>query len=283
MSKIYLEKYSISFSSSNRDDKSDKSPLNFTVWLNDEKNKSNIYRSFKNIKKVNFEHVVFPNYMQLIKTEVLNTDPSYNDIITVMSGFSSNINDQLTLGTNTYEICNAHTNIGTHINFTINGNTLESFEHINTSGSITIYKYTPISIDSPGNRIQFLSIHPCDNTHIYSTKNKNIFRYLFPKLKSGSDLYMYTRASTITYPNGNLLQMKKLIVQLMDNQGNPMNINNLDYNYGTYSAKSLNEDSDYSHPTYYLRHPLNPHFQLDIFISIECYEKKLELNSVFNK
>jgi hypothetical protein len=120
MSEIYLEKYSINFSSSDRDDTSDKSPLNFTVWLNDEKSKSNIYRSFKNIKKVNFNHIVFPSYVQIIKSKVTNTDPSYNDIVTVLSDLNANNNDQLTLGLNTYEICNVHVDGATYINFTIN-------------------------------------------------------------------------------------------------------------------------------------------------------------------
>jgi hypothetical protein len=70
---------------------------------------------------------------------------------------------------------------------------------------------------------------------------------------------------------------------MMNNQGEPMIINNLDHNYGAYSEPELNEETDYSHPRYYLRHPLNPSFQLDLFISIECFEKKLTLQSVFNK
>ena len=109
-----------------------------------------------------------------------------------------------------------------------------------------------------------------------------MFKYLFPKLKSGSDLYTFTRESTITYPNNNLLQIKKLVVQLMNNQGEPMFINNLDYNYGTYSKSEFHEETLYNHPKYYLRHPLNPLFQFDIFISIECFEKKLMMQSVFN-
>jgi hypothetical protein len=282
MSEIFIEKYNINFSSSDRDNLSDKSPLNFTVWLNDDKSKSTIYRSFKNIKKINFNHIVFPSYVQLIKLQVTDTDPLYDNIITVLTDVDVSNNDQLTFDSDTYEICNAYIDGLSYVNFTINKNINESFEFINDGGTITVYKYIPITIDSPGNRIQYLSIHPCDNTQIYSTHNKNIFRYLFPKLKTGTDLYTFTRQSSITYPNNNLLQIKKLMVQLMNNRGEPMIINNLDHNYGSHSNVELNDESDYSHPKYYLRHPLNPMYQLDIFMSIECFEKRLQLQSVFN-
>jgi len=281
MSKLHLEKYSINFSSSNRDEQMDRSPLNFTVWLNDEKSKSSIYRSFKNIKKINFEHVNFPSYIQLHKFKVSDNDPSYNDIITALSTLSPVVDKQLILNSNTYEICNIFTNNMTSINFTINGNKNICYEYINNLNVISVYKYCPISIDSAGNRIQFLSIHPCDNTQIYTTKNKNIFKYLFPKLKSGSDLYLFSRKSTIIYPDNNTLQMKKLVIKLLDLQSEPIVINNLDYSTNAYSTLMLNEEPKYSHPNYYLRHPFNPKFQLDIFMSIECFEKHLILNTVF--
>lgn len=282
MSKVYLEKYSINFSSSDRDYISDKSPLNYTVWFNDEKSKSCIYRSFKNIKKINFEHVVFPNYVQLLKQEYLSTDASYNDIVTTLQDLSATINTQIVSSENTYEICNKLIDGSTIINFTMNGIVNESFEYIDDGANITIYKYKPVSIDSPGNRIQFLSIHPCDNTQIYTTRNKNVFRYLFPKLKHGSDLYLYTRKSSITYPDNNTLQINKLVVQLLDLNGEPLIINNLDQNFDNYTESNLNETVDYNHPNHYLRHPLNPNFQLTIFMSLECFERKLSMNSVLN-
>lgn len=282
MSKVYLEKYSINFSSSDRDHNSDKSPLNYTVWFNNEKNKSCIYRSFKNIKKINFEHVIFPNYIQLVKREYLATDISYNDIITTLQDLNATINTQIVSSENTYEICNKLIDGSTVINFTMNGVNNESFEYINDGSNVTIYKYKPISIDSPGNRIQFLSIHPCDNTQIYTTRNKNVFRYLFPKLKYGSDLYLYTRKSSIIYPDNNTLQIHKLVVQLLDLNGEPLVINNLDQNFSDYTEPKLNETVDYNHPNYYLRHPMNPNFQLTIFMSLECFERKLSMNCVLN-
>ena len=105
---------------------------------------------------------------------------------------------------------------------------------------------------------------------------------MFPKLKYGSDLYLFTRKSSIMYPDNNTLQINKLVVQLLDLNGEPIKINNLDQTFDNYAEPNLNTNPDYNHPKYYLRHPLNPNFQLTIFMSLECFERKLSMNSVLN-
>ena len=69
-------------------------------------------------------------------------------------------------------------------------------------------------MDTLGNRVQYLSIWPCDNTQIYSTKNTDVFKIMFPKLSKGSDLYMFTKKSSIIYPKNRLLDIKKMVIIL---------------------------------------------------------------------
>lgn len=271
MNTTVLTKYDVNFSSSDRDMLFDKSPLNFNVWFNGERSKSNIYKSFKNIKSVQLEHVTFPSYIQLNKERINESNEYYNDINNIINN-DVEINNQYTYNGNTFEICNIIEKDGiTYINFTINMDTLSSYEWIKNGDNISLYKYVPITIDSVSNRIHYMSISPCDNVQIYSTKHNNFFRYMFPKMKTGSDLYLYTRKSKISYTSNNLLNMNRIIVKIMNTTGEPITIDNLDFLYSSHNDFIL----DYTSPQHYIRHPLNAKYQIDIFLKVECYEKSI--------
>lgn len=280
---LELNEYCINLNSINRDISVNENPLKFTVWLNDDHRTSTLNRYFTNVKFVNFEYIIFPYYIKLTKTKMKTTNSLYNDIITILPS-TGDVNTQTTYNSNTYEICNkVITDIST-VNFTMNSDISNSYEYINNAGTITVNIYSPIKIDSPGNHIQYISIQPCDNKYVFNTTgNSNYFRHVFPKLKKTSDLYLSTKKSYIEFKNSELLDIKKINVELLDLNCNAITISNLDYNTQTYSEIGLNETPSYTHPTYYLRHPFNPKFQIDIFLKVGCCERKVIKESVFNK
>lgn len=278
-----LNIHCINLNSVNRDLRVNKNPLNFTVWLNDDHGSSSIKKRFTHIKFINFEYIVFPSCIQLLKQKMLDGNILKADIITLFSGLTQNLNEQYILNDKTYEICNKVINDNkTTYNFTINENKEISYEYINDNSIITINIYTPVLLSTPGNHIQYISIQPCDNKYIYSTKNGDFFKYVFPKLKTTSDLYTSSKKSFIQFKNNELLEMKRIYVQLLNNNCQPIIIHNLDNDYSAHGYKTLNEAVDYSSPSYYPRHPLNPKFQIDIFLKIGNYEQQLTFNNIFS-
>lgn len=274
-----LNTYCINLNSVNRDLKVNKNPLKFTVWLNDDHGSSCINRKFTHIKFINFEHIIFPNYIQILKQKVTDSDVLYADINTLFSPLTQTINSQYSLNDNTFEICNKVINgVETSINFTVNMDITCSYEYINNNSNITINKYVPVSLDNPGNHIQYISIQPCDNKYIYSTKNGNFFKYVFPKLDKKSDLYESKKKSYAIFSDNELLELKRIYVEMLGNNCQPIIINNLDYNYSSHSYVALNEQPNYSSPSHYPRHPLNQKFQIDIFLKVGNYEQQLKTN-----
>jgi hypothetical protein len=271
---IEINHHCINLNSINRDLNVNKNPLKFTVWMNDDHGSSSINKSFSNVKFINFEYIVFPKYIKLLKQKMKTNDALFSDIITIMAT-DPNINTQVTLNNKTYEICNK---VDTIINFTINQNKNISYEYIDNS---TINIYLPISLSTIGNEIQYISIQPCDNKYIYSTKQKNFFKYVFPKLNKTSDMFLSTKKSYVTFKDSELLELKRIYIELLDSNCEPIIINNLDHDYSAHIEKGLNIDVDYNDPSYYLRHPLNPDLQIDIFMKIGQYEQGLIKTSAF--
>jgi|SaaInlStandDraft_4_1057021.scaffolds.fasta_scaffold18923_1 hypothetical protein len=271
---IEVNNHCININSVNRDLLANRNPMKFTVWMNDDHGSSSINKSFDNIKFINFEYIVFPKYIKMLKAKMKVTNSLFTDIITVMGG-TVTVNNQITLNNKTYEICNK---VGSIVNFTIDGILTTSYEYINDT---TVNIYTPININTMGNEIQYISLQPCDNKYIYSTKNKNFFKYVFPKLNKTSDMFLSTKKSYIEFKKSELLSLKRIFVELLDSQCEPIIIDNLDYEFQSHNIKGLHEDVDYTDPSYYLRHPLNPNFQIDIFLKIGQYEQGLLKQSSF--
>lgn len=278
---VVLQEYSINVNSSKRDVLLNKSPLNFTTWLNDIKDKSNICRAFKNVKYISIDHITFPNFIQLVKHIMPTNDSLYDVIDQVMDDLTSVINEQYDVDGITFEICNKYSKNGTtNINFTINENRTTLYEYEKSSTGFIIYVYSPVRITDVPNPVQFISIQPFDNSAIYNTNGHNIFKYVLPKLKKDTELYSYLRKNKTTFRDCNLQNLIKMQVALLDNNSEHIKVNNLDYDYSISTKYSLNEPRDYSSPEYYLRHPLNPRYQVDVFLCIGCYEKEMKL-SVF--
>jgi hypothetical protein len=265
-----VNEYSININSINRELLPTTSPFNFTVWLN---STSTIERSFKNVKFVAIDHITFPTFIQIIKHYVTNSDLLYNDINEICNDLTATINEQYEYNGNTYEICNKYEENGkTYINFTINENKLTCYEYVKSDSSFTIYKYLPIELNSISNTIQYISIDSLNNMFIHNTNGHNMFKYVLPKLKTDTNLYSYLKHNKTVFRDSCLQHIKKMQISILDSNSNVIKLNNLDPLYSNSTKYSLNEPSDYSSPNYYLRHPLNPRFQVDLFLRIGCYE-----------
>lgn len=250
--------YCLIINSKDRNIESFKNPLDFTVLFNSET--SNIQKIYRNVKYIGFENVILPRFIQLNKFIMSNTDTSKNILIDFFNNNQIEINKQYNVDTFSIEICNIN---NTSINFTINQNNIISYEFLINTNIINIYK--PVCMSSPGNNIQYILLNPCTNKYILNTKSKDIFRYVLPKLNIDSDLYLYNRKSYIVYKDSELIDMKRVTVQLLNSDHKQMVINNLDYN--------VNNNGEYSNPEYYLRHPLNPKYQIELFLNVGLYEK----------
>jgi len=279
-----LNSYCVNLNSINRDMTVDKNPLKFTVWMNDDHKTSTISRFFKHVKYIIFEYIIFPNYISLNKYKITTVDSLYNTIHTDIGDLNVDVNMQYTFGDNTYEICNKVINGNkTTINFTMNIDKTISYEYINNNSTIIINYYSGIATNTPGNFIQYMSIQPCDNKYIFNTKNATYFRQVFPKLVPTSDIFIAIKNSYVLFKPCELLDVKRLNIELLDLNCKPIVINNLDYDYKAHIPVGLNETVQYTDPSYYLRHPLNHNFQIDIFLKIGCYEQSAETINPFNK
>ena len=285
---IQIDEHDININSIDRDTNINFNPLNFTVWLNPgpTKTKSFLPRVFKNVKYINFEHIVFPKYIQLNKFNFLS-DPSSNLIINDISNnftFNANHNDNISkinLNILDYQICNVISRDNyLEVSITINFKKSIVYTYIRINDIITLDKFKGIYTNSPGNHIQYICIQPTNNKFIYNTKNKSVFRQVFPKLTKNSSLYIGIKKSFIVYKNTDLLNVYKLDIKLLDFNYEPIIINNLDHNIETNKCLcNLDDTIKYSCSCYYLRHPLNLNFQIDIFLKFGCLIQDLNKKS----
>ena len=272
---VAITEYSINLNSINRDVIINNSPFDFITRFDD------LRESFKKVKYISIDHITFPSFVQIIKQNIDSTDVLYNDINLMFCDLDSTINEQYEYNGNTYEICNINViDDCTFINFTMNENKLLSYEYVKTSSSFNIYKYIPIDLNSVANTIQYISINPLNNIMIHNTHGHNMFKYVLPKLKTDTQLYYYLKNTKTVFRDTCLQNIKKMQITILDSNSNIIKLNNIDNKCANASCTTLNEPKDYSSPSYYLRHPLNPRFQIDIFLRIGCYEQELK-SSIF--
>lgn len=253
--------YCLIINSKDRNITSNLQPLDFKIEFNSEK--SNIQKIYKNVKYIGFENVLLPKYIQLNKLLMYESNIYYHTLLNFFQNNSViNIDCQYILNPQcSIQICNSNSQ---SINFTINENITMSYEYIINTNIINIYK--PICMSGPGHNIQYILLNPCKNPFMFNTKNKDVFRYVFPKLNPDSDLYCHTRKSYIVFKNSNLIDIKKIHVQLLNSDFENIIINNLD-------NSTLLNNGQYSNPSYYIRHPNNPKFQIELFLNIGVFER----------
>lgn len=280
---IQIEEFNLNLNSDDRDLNVNKNPLNFTIWLNpgNTHNKSFLPRIYENVKYINFEHIIFPKLVDLNKFNAL-LDLSANIIMNdINNNFTYNANHDENIAKIdsdilNYQICNVQSSTNyLQINFTIDFKKKIVYEYTNTNNIIKFDKYSGLSINSPGNHIQFICIQPTNNKFIFNTKNKSVFRQIYPALKKQSDLFLAVKKSFIVYKNTDLLNIYKIDIKLLDANYEPIIIHNLDVSINP-DIKCLCEldVKKYSCKCYYLRHPLNKRFQLDIFLKLGCLKQE---------
>lgn len=247
-----------------RDSKIYSSPFNFTIVFSDPT--SNIQKTFKNVKYVGFENVLFPHCIQINK--FLLTD---NDMINELLDFfinnqNININDQYSnlnyLKFKSIEICNKDSKT---INFTLNEYSNKCYEWIIDNN--TFNYYIPV-FTCESDSLQYINFKEINNPYIASTKNKLIYKYFYPKIRQDSEIYQSSRKSYVTYKNNELVKLSRLSIELLDINMNLLTVNNFDYNCNNNGIYGKN---------YYIRHPLNPKFQLELFLNVGTIEKNLSL------
>jgi hypothetical protein len=272
---ILIDEYNININSSDRDLNYNENPLYFSVWLNQQgRDKSVLPHIFKNIKYINLEHIIFPKYIQLNKYNITN-DLSFNNIKTEIGNIfisDTRLNNLNRINTSilTYQICNViYNNYNDfEVNFTIDyiKDITYSFSYINSI--IILNKFEPICIYTYNNYIQYLCIDPTTNYFMFNTKNKSIFMPIFPKLNKHTSLYLAIKKSLIVYNNTNLLNIYKINVKILNSNYDEIVIKNLDYTLTNNTCNCSFDNIKYSCKCYYLRHPLNSNFQIDLFIKI---------------
>ena len=289
---IQIEEHDINLFSGDRDISTNTNPLKFSVWLNpgNTRTKSFLPRLFKNVKYINFEHIIFPKFIQLnkfttssdISANIYSSDMSNNLLsITIDSEITSLININIT-----YQICNiVKTTLLTEINFTVNYDNyvIYTFIYNNQNKTYILDKYIPVCTKS-NSAIQYICIQPTNNKFIYNTKSINIFRQVFPKLNPDSDLFYAIKKSFIVYKNTDLLNIYKFDIKLLDSNYQPIIIQNLDMNINVNSKCNCNlatEDIKYSCKCYYLRHPLYEGFQLELFLKLGVLVQELNKKTYF--
>jgi hypothetical protein len=290
---IQIEEHDVNLFSGDRDISINTNPLNFSVWLNpgNTRTKSFLPCVFKNVKYINFEHIIFPKYIQLnkfttssdISANIYSSDMSNNLLsITIDSDIASLIDINII-----YQICNViKTNLLTEINFTVNydNNVIYTFIYNNQNKSYILDKYIPVCTKL-NSAIQYICIQPTNNKFIYNTKSINIFRQVFPKLNSDSDLFYAIKKSFIVYKNTDLLNIYKFDIKLLDSNYQPIIIQNLDINADINCGCKCNlatNDIKYSCKCYYLRHPLYQGFQLELFLKLGVLVQELNKKTYFN-
>jgi hypothetical protein len=269
---IDITEYNINLNSKDRNIQQDKNPLEFTIKLSDFDTLPNIY---KNVKYLNFDHIVFPYFYQLYKY-----DTQDNNIISDMSKLFilnydnySKINTEIQTNNGNYQICNIKQDYNfIEINFTINKDKYICYSFINNNNTISLFYYKGLSIKNPDNFINYISINQVENKYILSTKNFDFYKEIYPKLKINSELYVATRKSFVVYKNSDLATFNKFTIKLFNSNFKQILIDNLDYNIDfTYICNCDLETINYSCKCYYLRHPFNSFFQIDLFIKIGSY------------
>lgn len=280
---INIIEYHVNLNSNDRILEIDKNPLEFTIFLNQSNNYNTDWyfpETYKNIKYINIEHIVFPFYYQLFKYNVISDETNNNILLDISNSFILNdpnninkINTQIITDNNSYEICNVYqVNNLLQVNFTINLDKLICYCYTNNSITQILDKYIGFSIQNPGNYINYISLYTINNKYIFSTSQCSFTLDVYPKMKLNSNLYIASKKSFIVYKNCDLITINKFSIKLLDNQFNPIIIKNLDYNIN-YNLKNCYCSYDiinYSCKCYYLRHPLNKFFQIDIFLKVGC-------------
>lgn len=244
-----LEHQRIHLSSRDRDLIAYSDPSSFTYWLD--------YK-LRNIKEVYFDHIIFPTYLGFIK-QLDNSNTLKTDIDTLFSSDVS-LNQQYTVNSNTYEICNK-TDIS--ISFTINAAQSPSYEYILSTS--TLVKYTPRHLTNPGNELHYININGIKH---------RIKHPIHPKLNYTSDLYQILMYEKIQYKKSDPQLFERMIISFTNRLNEQITFPNIDYNYST-------TNGDYSSKDYYIRHPLNDLLQYDVFIGIIGYVTNIKID-VFN-
>jgi hypothetical protein len=287
---IQIKEHDINLNSADRDISVNLNPLNFTVWLNpgNTRTKSFLPNDFKNVKYLNFEHIIFPKFIQLnkfltssdISANIYSSDISNNlSTITIDSNISSLIDSNIS-----YQICNVvKTNLTAEINFTVNYNKcmIYTYKYNYINSTYSLDKYIPI-YTKLNTYIQYICIQPTNNKFIFNTKSISVFRQVYPKLNSLSDLYFAIKKSLIVYKNTDLLNFYKFNIKLLDSNYEQIIIQNLDTNV-VYSNRCTccyeTSNIKYSCKCYYLRHPLHDGFQIELFIKLGCLVQELNKKS----
>ena len=163
------------------------------------------------------------------------------------------------------------------VNFTLNGDPTVVYEYYDNMGTKIINKYAPIGMETFNNHIQYLSLENMDNKFMFSTTNKNMFKPIFPRLKTSCDKFLAARKESLVYNDDDLLNLNRLYIKIMDRCNESVIINNLDTTCNTNGCNcSPFEDPLFSCQCYYLRHPLNEKFQIDIFIKLGMYARRIK-------
>lgn len=274
--KYTVNEHNIIIDSADRDISVYKNPLKFTVKLNPLSSDNKPYiptSTIKNLKYLQVVNVMLPLHYQIHRKQINNDNILIDFIETHIVNWNNNF--EIDYNNKKIQICNIDfkNNDEWEINYTIDEKKIPLYCIIKYNNQYITYEYNYIERLLQNKKNIFLCIEEYNNKNVLSTDSNNKFiAPLHPK-KIRNNFILYNIKNRILFKNSNLSQLTSLNITLKDHNGETLQIPFLDLNI-TYLHKLCNCSNklNYSCSCYYLRHPLNPLWQMHLIIKVGNYD-----------
>jgi len=273
-----LSQYSIIVDSIDRNFTVFPNPFQFNIIFNGDKfnNSPVIQKKFKDIKYIKLDNLTLPNEYDPIIKESQTKDSTYDDLFDYFElnkEFLVNndyINTKNIRITSTYISDNSwcfNFNLATSETDTDINNVYE----IDSNGNYFKYYLGTSSRKISDDRMFYVYI-PEIKSQNYTTSNKNVT--FFCQCTGTNDYTLLTNVypTFMFYKDSKLELANKYTVKITDRSGKVYKTNNLDYNSNQNNCSCDPDIIDYSCRCTYIRHPLNPRYQVMLQFKIGTFE-----------
>lgn len=236
----------------------DKNPYVFNI---------NIDPVIRNVKYIGIDNVILP-YLNELQAEEL--DPSSNTAI--VSAIDASINEisidsSFNIVGKNIQICNLVKNGGSwEINYTEDGDPSVVFRIVKTN-SISMYRYF-VNNRYVSHKVIFLQFDNIVCNLIKTLNQISSCVQLYPKKIIADSLWFNIKKDIIVFKNTEMVNIPKINIRFIDDDGNILTFPNLDYSITT----NKYSNTPYSSPKYYIRHPLYTKWQVHVVFKFGVVE-----------
>lgn len=270
--KYYIHEHNMIIDSMDRNIDVYTNPLNFTVKLHPLQNDIMPYiirPPINNVKYINVLNVMLPLYHNLHKI-VTNTDNDFKTFVD-QNIDSFKIGDDIVYQKDTIQICNIYKeNNNWEINYTINKEKNPSFSLVKNNTDYKTYKYNYFLQKE---KVVYLNIKEFNDYNTYSTSDLRMCAPLYPRYVTKKFINYKIKKGLILFKNSDLRKISRLEISFTDDNNQIIKIPLLDNKVlrkNCYCNENCTED--YSCSCYYLRHPYNPMWQVQLIIKLGVVE-----------